>query len=432
MSPLYMETGYEPNSPGSLSAEESNSNNAGSEREGEGQQGGIRVTKRQEKNRNAARKSRKKQTERADELHEELQSLEQSNSALKKEIASLRKDLHLYTTALESHEPICRLKASASNSTTFLSVSPSADSQTGPPQASGSTQATAPSLSTSLTSSFGLQTLDRIESPHLSSSTPAPTVTSLDPPTNLSAQLFTSSSSLPFSTVSSPHSLFSKDPPSLITSRKTEAAPVCTSLISSPVLPSSLTTAALTQSGQGTINESSSVSANACFSTRHPCALDASIVKQASFLSPTSHIVPPYSPENTGQAGQGFPMNMPQHHPGSFRAKPVNSSPRFFLSPSTVQDPAVQLLQVTPQTNLEPSLASASALKPSSTGHITPSSTSLLSLLTNPSPLSVSQTTSSSFEAPLPHTPLPLQTVGDPSMDLFLCELLEGNEWILQ
>ena len=39
-------------------------------REGDGQPAGRRGMKRQEKNRDAARKSRKKQTERADELHE--------------------------------------------------------------------------------------------------------------------------------------------------------------------------------------------------------------------------------------------------------------------------------------------------------------------------------------------------------------------------
>ncbi|XP_027133578.1 basic leucine zipper transcriptional factor ATF-like 3 isoform X2 [Larimichthys crocea] len=79
MSPLFMDTGYEPNSPSSLSAEESHSNTAGSEREGEGQQTEKRGTKRQEKNRDAARKSRKKQTERADELHEKHRC--QKNSA---------------------------------------------------------------------------------------------------------------------------------------------------------------------------------------------------------------------------------------------------------------------------------------------------------------------------------------------------------------
>uniref|UniRef100_A0A3B5REF7 Basic leucine zipper ATF-like transcription factor 2 n=1 Tax=Xiphophorus maculatus TaxID=8083 RepID=A0A3B5REF7_XIPMA len=76
----------------------------------EGNRPRPRVTKRREKNRDAARKSRRKQTERADELHEELQSLEQSSSALQKEIAKLKKELRLYETALERHKPHCRLK----------------------------------------------------------------------------------------------------------------------------------------------------------------------------------------------------------------------------------------------------------------------------------------------------------------------------------
>ncbi|XP_034532620.1 basic leucine zipper transcriptional factor ATF-like 2 isoform X3 [Notolabrus celidotus] len=127
MSPLLMDTGYETISPSSMSAEENHSSNAGSERDGEGEQVGTRGAKRQEKNRNAARKSRKKQTERADDLHEELQNLERSNSAFQKEIASLKKDLHFYTTALERHQPHCTLKASKSSSTTHLSVPPSAE-----------------------------------------------------------------------------------------------------------------------------------------------------------------------------------------------------------------------------------------------------------------------------------------------------------------
>ncbi|XP_051509315.1 basic leucine zipper transcriptional factor ATF-like [Myxocyprinus asiaticus] len=60
-----------------------------------------------EKNRDAARKSRRKQTEKADILHMELQNLEQSNAAYVKEIAELRKEIQIYTTALEQHGPFC-------------------------------------------------------------------------------------------------------------------------------------------------------------------------------------------------------------------------------------------------------------------------------------------------------------------------------------
>ncbi|XP_051800055.1 basic leucine zipper transcriptional factor ATF-like 3 isoform X2 [Acanthochromis polyacanthus] len=71
MSPLFMDTGCEANSPGSPSAEECHSTTPVSEeRDSERQQVGSRGSKRRDKNRDAARKSRKKQTERADELHE--------------------------------------------------------------------------------------------------------------------------------------------------------------------------------------------------------------------------------------------------------------------------------------------------------------------------------------------------------------------------
>ncbi|KAL2079711.1 hypothetical protein ACEWY4_025455 [Coilia grayii] len=69
--------------------------------------------KRKEKNRDAARKSRKKQTERADLLHEELQFLERSNAAFEKEIADLKAELKRYTTALQQHEPQCSLHSSS-------------------------------------------------------------------------------------------------------------------------------------------------------------------------------------------------------------------------------------------------------------------------------------------------------------------------------
>ncbi|XP_076828757.1 basic leucine zipper transcriptional factor ATF-like [Brachyhypopomus gauderio] len=72
-------------------------------------QTGARVCQRRQRNRDAARKSRKKQTERADQLHEELQALEQSNAAYVKEIAELKKELQHYTTVLQDHEPQCTL-----------------------------------------------------------------------------------------------------------------------------------------------------------------------------------------------------------------------------------------------------------------------------------------------------------------------------------
>ncbi|XP_060887502.1 basic leucine zipper transcriptional factor ATF-like 2 [Labrus mixtus] len=406
MSPILMDTQYDSNSPSSMSAED-HSNNAGSEREGEVQQEGPGGVRRQKKNRDAARKSRKKQTERADELHEELQSLERSNSALKKEIASLKKDFNLYTTALERHVPVCALRASASSSTTCLSVSPSADCRTGPSplQASRFTQAAGPSLSTSSTSSLGLQTLNTVESSHLSSSTPAPTAPSLVS----SAQRFTPSSSIPgsypmpFPTVPPPHSLFREAPPSLTASGMTKRI----RLISSKEPPSSLATPAQPKSGQGAHLDSSLDSGNACFSPRPPCALDA-----------FPNVGPLYSTlasGNTGQAAQAWLMNMSQLHPGSFKGNPA-------APPSTLQGSAPQPLSVSPQANPEPSPDSANAAH---------NSTPLLSLLTVPCPLNVSQMTSSSFEGPLSLPQLQLQNSGDCSLDLALSELLDFDDWFI-
>ncbi|XP_042368712.1 flocculation protein FLO11 [Plectropomus leopardus] len=423
MSPLFMETSY--NSPGSVSAEDSNP--AGLETEGEGQQMGDRGRKRQEKNRDAARRSRRKQTERADELHEELQGLERSNSALKKEIAALKKDLHLYMTALERHKPFCCLKAS-SGSTTCASVSPSADCQRGPsppgvpPQTLSSTLAPAPSVSTSLPSS--LQTRDCVEGAHLSSST-TPTTKTLASPICSSAELFTLSSpvtspySVSFSAVPAPHSLFSD---SLITSRPTNVPPVCTSSVSNPVPSSSFAAAAEPQSAQGTINESSSIPANACFPPLHSSALDAFLMKD-SFLTASSNEGHPYSQLGAQEAAlvsQVCPVNVPQLQPGQFSKNPIISSPS--LLPPALEDPA-------PQPLLVPSPASVFASPSSYSGQL--NSESLLSLLTVPSPLNVSQTTSSSFDGPLSQHPPLLPTLGDPSRDLSLSELLEVNDWIL-
>ncbi|XP_051924355.1 basic leucine zipper transcriptional factor ATF-like 2 [Hippocampus zosterae] len=80
---------------------------SGSESEAAGDRRGTK--RRRMKNRNAARKSRKKQTERADELHKEFVSLEASNLALEKEIETLKKEVRHYTAALERHRPFCVL-----------------------------------------------------------------------------------------------------------------------------------------------------------------------------------------------------------------------------------------------------------------------------------------------------------------------------------
>ncbi|XP_062857269.1 basic leucine zipper transcriptional factor ATF-like 3 [Trichomycterus rosablanca] len=66
-----------------------------------------RRLKRREKNRVAAQKSRKRQTHRADELHEAYECLEQQNSLLKKEVQLLLEEQRSLAEALKSHEPLC-------------------------------------------------------------------------------------------------------------------------------------------------------------------------------------------------------------------------------------------------------------------------------------------------------------------------------------
>ncbi|KAF7694321.1 basic leucine zipper transcriptional factor ATF-like 3 [Silurus meridionalis] len=66
-----------------------------------------RRLKRREKNRVAAQRSRKRQTQRADELHEAYECLEQQNSLLKKEVQLLLEEQRCLAEALKLHEPLC-------------------------------------------------------------------------------------------------------------------------------------------------------------------------------------------------------------------------------------------------------------------------------------------------------------------------------------
>ncbi|XP_036405060.1 basic leucine zipper transcriptional factor ATF-like 3 [Megalops cyprinoides] len=74
-----------------------------------------RKLKRREKNRVAAQRSRKKQTQKADELHEEFECLEQENSLLRKEVQTLREEQRRLTEALKAHEPLCPIMHCAIN-----------------------------------------------------------------------------------------------------------------------------------------------------------------------------------------------------------------------------------------------------------------------------------------------------------------------------
>ncbi|XP_078261924.1 basic leucine zipper transcriptional factor ATF-like 3 [Rhinoraja longicauda] len=63
--------------------------------------------RRREKNRIAAQRSRKKQTLKADKLHEEYEGLEQENIALKREIRKLSEEVKHLSDALKDHERVC-------------------------------------------------------------------------------------------------------------------------------------------------------------------------------------------------------------------------------------------------------------------------------------------------------------------------------------
>ncbi|XP_053544966.1 basic leucine zipper transcriptional factor ATF-like [Bombina bombina] len=69
----------------------------------------TRKLQRREKNRIAAQKSRLRQTEKADLLHIESESLEGKNTALHREIRVLREEIRYLTCVLNSHMPACVL-----------------------------------------------------------------------------------------------------------------------------------------------------------------------------------------------------------------------------------------------------------------------------------------------------------------------------------
>ncbi|XP_040467724.1 kinetochore-associated protein NSL1 homolog isoform X1 [Falco naumanni] len=68
-----------------------------------------RKVRRREKNRVAAQRSRKKQTQKADKLHEEYETLEQENTSLKREIGKLTDEMKHLSEVLKDHEKICPL-----------------------------------------------------------------------------------------------------------------------------------------------------------------------------------------------------------------------------------------------------------------------------------------------------------------------------------
>ncbi|XP_044025159.1 basic leucine zipper transcriptional factor ATF-like 3 isoform X2 [Siniperca chuatsi] len=90
----------------------------------EGSEDGGRRLKRREKNRVAAQKSRKRQTQRADLLHEACELLEQRNRELRREVDSLFEEQRLLTEALRAHEPFCPIMHCSFASSTSSSLQP--------------------------------------------------------------------------------------------------------------------------------------------------------------------------------------------------------------------------------------------------------------------------------------------------------------------
>ncbi|XP_036057891.1 basic leucine zipper transcriptional factor ATF-like 3 isoform X5 [Onychomys torridus] len=80
-----------------------------------------RKVRRREKNRVAAQRSRKKQTQKADRLHEEHECLEQENAVLRREISKLKEELRHLSEALKEHEKMCPLLLCPMN---FMQVRP--------------------------------------------------------------------------------------------------------------------------------------------------------------------------------------------------------------------------------------------------------------------------------------------------------------------
>lgn len=335
---------------------------------------------------------------------QELQRLEQSNSTLHKEIAALKKELHFYETSLERHKPYCRFRDSSSS-----------DSKDSPrsPQASKSSSA---SLSTSITPTTGFQTFSYTRQTHFTSSASAPASTARPTPAVSSSSPSASSNppiapySVPLSTQPALHSLFC-EPPQIA---YVNVEPVHPSLVSDPV-PSSAT-----RLPSGMLHKNPPVTESSCL------AGDTFPMKQVSSLTASSKMQPLLSglgTENTPIVKQDGSMNAPQLYSCRFgRSFNGTHSP---LRPPPPQYPGPQTLSVQTQAGLVPS--------PSTVSHqqrVSSSPESLLSLLTVPSPLSGSQTTSSNSNRMVSQPTQSLPPLPDPSKDYSLSELLEINDWI--
>lgn len=327
-------------------------------------------------------------------LPQELQRLEQSNSALQKEIAALKKDKHLYETSLERHGPYCRFRDPSSS-----------DSKASPrsPQASSS-------LSTSTDPTAGFQTFSYTRQTHFTSSASAPTSKTRPTPVASSSPPSTSCSLLtaPFSTQAAPHSLFCEPPQT----GYVNVMPVRPGLVSNPA-PSSAT-----RLPSDMLHKTPQVTESSCF----PGNIFS--MKQDSSLVASSKIQPLISglgTENTTVEKQDGSVNVPQLY--SCQLSRNSNGTHSPLRPPPPQYPGPQTLSVPTQASLVPSPSAVSHQQHASSGP-----ESLLSLLTVPSPITVSQTTSNGMVSQPTRSLPPLP---DPSKDYSLSELLEINDWIL-
>lgn len=329
---------------------------------------------------------------------QELQSLENSNSAIQKDIDSLKKELYYYTLILEHHKPFCCLRDATAGSASTpdgLAGSPAAVTR-----ASASPQTAGLSLLTSFDSSPQIH-----ESARPTSSTPGAAFTSFyDLGTSTSA-LTTSAHSDSFPPPLPSHSLFAGHSPPLTTLEG--ATPACTLPI----------TAAATSPP------------NRVAPSDHPLsALFSTPVSKGTFLMNRAASSAPLSCSHSAAEKRG-PVSSPVHvhqlpTAHSKHLRPMENSLRSSL-PSSHLSPYPQSLSAAPQ-ETAPTTSSGGGLGQD----ISSESESLLSLLIVPPPLSLPPTDFISF--PESFAQSSLSPLFDISTDVSLSELLTTDEWILE
>lgn len=329
---------------------------------------------------------------------QELQSLENSNSAIQKDIDSLKKQLYYYTLVLERHKPFCCLKDAAAGSASTpdgLAGSPAAVTR-----ASASPQTAGLSLLTSFDSSPQIH-----KSARLTSSTPGAAFTSSYDLGTFTSALTTSAHSDSFPPLLPSHSLFAGHSPPLTTLEG--ATPACTPPI---------TAAATSPPNQVALSD-------------HPLsALFSTPVSNGTFLMNRASSSAPLSCSHSAAERRGpvsFPVHvhqLPTVH--SKHLHPMENSLHSSL-PSSHLLPYPQSLSAAPQET-----ASTTSSGGGFGQNISSESESLLSLLIVPPPLSLPPTDFISL--PESFAQSSLSPLFDISTDVSLSELLTTDEWILE